>query len=1011
MVVCVAFGCGRAVAARSCAADKEAYVDARGVLRWRGSDEEVALLGVNYYTPFTVDFSQIKKLGEDHRQAIRDDVAHFRRLGLGCVRVHCFDREFSDAKGNLIDNQHVELLDFLVSVCASNGLYTVLTPIAWWGGAYAPGDTQGFSNDFTMPEMTTDPDAWEIQAQFLKQFAGHVNRFTGKRYADDPAVLSFECINEPLYPDDTPDEVVTRYINVLADALRASGTRKPVYYNSWHGRNAAAGAARIDGVTASVYPTGLVAGHALSGSQLLAARGSSLNPDAAIATKSRMIYEFDAADVPGSYMYPSMAKFFRSQSIQVASQFQYDPMILADVNRNWQTHHLNLIYTPGKALSLAIAAEVFRRVPRGVDFGTLPQAAVFPPFRSSDTEDLSEMAAADAFIYSNSTNTEPPSPGQLQRVWGCGSSPCVSYGGSGAYFLDRVTSGVWRLQVYPDIFNVADAYTGTGQRKVCLVPGEHTMRLDLPDLGSAFTVTAFNGSEHAQGVSCDSNGSFIAKPGDYLLIRNGAHPDQSVLHNAAQAAPAYVAPVVNSSPGPLMRARVQPQWKAEEAFALQVDAVFATNVTAKLTSPQGEVKALPMRADQRNPVVFETEIASEFLSAGTWGVGFTASGRDGEIALPDIGERGVAWFLDGGVPLPLLRVSAQPSGDLSVVRGGVDSAEIVSVAGRDRGSRALSLKVGGIGGGSSAAGFVQPFAPDRMPACEPGTGLRVVARSVNHASAFELGFRMRNGQGIGCDIHLSPVWREYLVPFSEMRGLWGLPSVEAFRWESVGQVSVLTGAWLLKGLRTESQQIEIQAVEWVKLRSAWPVTSVGGDMPWSLFDVDEWLRIPLWRKPVRRWRVYDADGGPALHLGVEGFDAALDSVSMRGTCDGATFARLWRTEGADAVIEVRARAASPDTAAFELVFVESGNVAWGTNVPLAPEWRTVRIPVKQLRLFTHWYPDSVKSAGAHLRLSRLEKVNVCFGRWLFPDVAGRPHAVEISAIGIMVEQPLRAPDA
>ena len=145
-------------------ADQQAYVDKAGVLRWLGSNDEVALLGVNYYTPFTVDYDAIRRMQVDHRQAILDDVSHFRRLGFGCVRIHCFDREFSDAQGNFIDNHHVELLDFLISSCASNGIYTVLTPIAWWGGAYAPGNTHGFSNDYSMQEMTTDPESWKIQA-------------------------------------------------------------------------------------------------------------------------------------------------------------------------------------------------------------------------------------------------------------------------------------------------------------------------------------------------------------------------------------------------------------------------------------------------------------------------------------------------------------------------------------------------------------------------------------------------------------------------------------------------------------------------------------------------------------------------------------------------------------------------------------------------------------------------------------------------------------------------------
>jgi len=982
--------------------NQDAYVDQQGVLRWRGSNDEVALLGVNYYTPFTVDYEAIRKLGGDHRRAILDDVAHLRRLGSGCIRVHCFDREFSDANGNFIDNHHVELLDFLISTCASNGLYTVLTPIAWWGGSYAPGNTHGFSNDYTMQAMTTDREAWKIQARFLRQFAEHVNRFTGKRYADDPAVLAFECINEPLYPKDTPDALLTDYINTLADALRSSGSRKPIYYNSWHGRNAAAGAARIDGVTASVYPTGLVAGHALSGSQLLKARGSSLNPDESIAAKSRMIYEFDAADVPDSYMYPSMAKFFRSESIQVAAQFQYDPAMLADVNHNWQTHHLNLIYTPGKALSLAVAAEVFKRVPRGVCFGELPEAATFPPFRSSDTENLSEMAADDAFIYSNTTETRPPAPEKLKRLWGCGSSPGVTYGGSGAYFLDRVASGIWRLQVYPDIFNVADAYTGTDQRKVYLLPGGHRMLVNLPDLQKAFSVHAFREGQCGEGTACDKTGAFFVEPGDYLLVSKGTRVSSALLQEAIHVAPAYVAPEINAGQKPLMRAEVKSQWKAGARLTLQVEAVSATNVTVHLTSPEGKVQHLQMQRKKSGATSYQAEIAPGILSPGRWGVSFTAKGPDGQAVWPDRGMRGGDWFFAGAEPVSLLRVPAtgQALKDINVIRHGIDSAEVECVAGRDQGRQALRLKINGVGDGSSAAGFSQSYAPLGLPRSGPDRGLRVVARSAGGASAVELGFRMRSGQGLGCNLNLAPVWHEYLVPASEMRTLWGLASRDAFDWEAVESLSVLTGAWLLKDTRTRPQVIEIQSVEWLQLRSAWPLVSVGGDIPWSIFDADEWLRSRLWNKKIERWGTFDDQGRVAVHIGAEGFSGDFESLTMRGTCDGATLADLWEGADEDVVLHICSRAAAPATTAFELALMESGGVVWGTVVKLTPEWRTTRIPIKELRLFSHWDPETAKNAGPYLRLSRLQNVNVCFGSWLFPEKADQPHAVEISAIGI-----------
>ncbi|MDA3925415.1 MAG: hypothetical protein PF904_12025 [Kiritimatiellae bacterium] len=289
-----------------------------------------------------------------------------------------------------------------------------------------------------------------------------------------------------------------------------------------------------------------------------------------------------------------------------------------------------------------------------------------------------------------------------------------------------------------------------------------------------------------------------------------------------------------------------------------------------------------------------------------------------------------------------------------------------------------------------------------MPRPGPDRGLRVVARSVGSASAVELGFRMRNGQGLGCNIYLAPVWHEYLVPASEMMTLWGLPSADAFDWAEVESLSVLTGAWLLKESRTKPQLIEIQSVEWVQLRSAWQLVSVGGGIPWSIFDADEWLRSRLWNKKIQRWGTSDDQGRTAVHIGAEGFSDDFESLSMRGTCDGSTLANLWKGADEDAILYVCARAAAPATTSFELALMESGGVTWGTVVKLTPEWRTTRIPIKNLRLFTHWDPEAAQNAGPSLRLSRLQNVNVCFGSWLFPKKSDQPHAMEISAIGITI---------
>lgn len=984
------------------AADRLARVDAAGVLRWCDDASEVALLGVNYYTPFTVDYAELERAGLDHRQVILDDVAHFRRLGLGCIRIHCFDREFSDASGNFINNRHVELLDLLIDECSRNGIYTVLTPIAWWGGHYAPGSTHGFSELYEMRQMTTDRQAWSVQARFLKQFAEHVNRCTGQRYADDPAVLAFECINEPLYPKGTPDSLVTEYINVLADALRSSGTSKPIYYNSWQGRNGAAGAARIDGVTGSTYPTGLASGRALKGPQLLRACGSSLQPTGAVSNKSRMIYEFDAADVPGSHMYPSMAKYFRSEGVQVASQFQYDPLPLASVNRNWMTHHLNLVYTPGKALSLAIAAEVFKRVPRGVPFGALPEAAVFPPFRSAADADLSEMIAADAYLNSNTTETPPPKPEALTRVWGCGSSPVVAYGGSGAYYLDRVAPGVWRLQLYPDVFAVSDPYSGTVEAKVHVIAGEHAMTLRISGLGDSFAVRPFSGQTAGGLLTHASKGAFTVPPGDYLLTRQNELPQASELLAAAAVAPRYVAPPPRVSGGPLIRAEVPKLWRAGQSLVLHADAVLASNVSVRLTSAAGEGHTLTMSLTSGTGAV--AEIPGSLLTPGVWHVAFQACGTLGSIQYPDAQTLDADRFPVAAVPLFSVPNAITAETGLELARHGVRASSVDVVEGRTAHAHALRLTVEGIGEGPSAAGYTLPFhKPDAALGLAHAGGLRVVARGGAGGTKVELGFRMKNGQGVGCNLSVGAGWSETIVPATELIALWGLQSVEAFRWQDVTRISVLTGAWLFRSDSIGRQTFDLSAVEWVQLEPAFPLTVADGSTPWSLFDANAWLRIPVWSSPLKRWLVKDDAGLSAVHLCAESFAGEHDSLSLRGTCDGKTFARLWQTDGDHAVLHIRARAASPHTTAFELALIEAGNVPWGTVVPLTADWQTIRIPIGSLRLFTQWGQACIAQAGPHVRLSRLEAVNVCFGKWLFPESADKPHAVEISGIGITAE--------
>src|SRR5438445_8113488 len=129
----------------------------------------------------------------------------------------------------------------------------------------------------------------------------------------------------------------------------------------------------------------------------------------------RIVYEFDSPDLRTGYMYPAMARTLRAVGAQFAAMFAHDMLETASRNLGWQTHYLNLVYTPRKAMSAIIAAEVMRRLPRMQSYGPYPGNTRFGDFRVSYEENLGELVARDAFMYAGSTSSSPPDPAALTR--------------------------------------------------------------------------------------------------------------------------------------------------------------------------------------------------------------------------------------------------------------------------------------------------------------------------------------------------------------------------------------------------------------------------------------------------------------------------------------------------------------------------------------------------------------------------------------------------------------------
>ncbi|MES2645931.1 MAG: membrane or secreted protein [Bacteroidota bacterium] len=504
--------------------NNDVYVDEKGIMRWPGTNKEVQGFGINYTAPFAYAFRAANQLGVSVEKAIDADVYHFARLGFDAYRVHVWDTEISDSIGNLLDNEHLRLFDYLVYKLKQRNVKLLITPIAYWGNGWPMPDekTPGFSHKYGKDKSLTDTGAIRAQKNYLYQFLNHVNRYTNLPYKNDPDVVAFEISNEP-HHGEAPGKV-TAFITGMLQSMRNTGCKKPIFYNISHSIHLADAyfKAGINGGTFQWYPTGLGFKKEIKGNLLpnVDAYKIPFAENPGFKKIAKVVYEFDAADVGRSYIYPAMARSFRTAGIQWATHFAYDPTYTAFANTEYDTHYMNLVYAPQKAISLMIAGEVFHRMPMYKSYGAYPADTAFDGFRVSYQNDLAEMVTPEKFLYTNNTNTSPATSA-LQQIAGAGNSPIVKYEGTGAYFLDKIREGVWRLEVMPDAIWLNDPFGRNSLKKTVAVVNWRTnnMQIDLPVLGSQFKVTPLNeGNQFKTGAV---NGAFSVSPGAYLLVKEG----------------------------------------------------------------------------------------------------------------------------------------------------------------------------------------------------------------------------------------------------------------------------------------------------------------------------------------------------------------------------------------------------------------------------------------------------------------------------------------------------------
>lgn len=598
------------------------YIDKSGVMRYTENNKEAAFFGVNYTIPFAYGYRSHNALNVDIKKAMEQDVYHLARLGVDAFRVHVWDTEITDTSGNLLVNEHLQLFDYLISLLKARNIKIIITPLAFWGNGYPERDehTKGFSSVYNKQHVLVEEKAIVAQENYLQQFLRHTNSYTGKTYTDDKDVIAIEVNNEPNHSG--PREKVTEYVNRMIKSIKSAGWTKPVFYNISESPYYASDIAKsnADGFSFQWYPTGLVSGHALEGNYLPNVDRYNIPFDSIpqFAGKARMVYEFDAADVFQSYMYPAMARSFRGAGMQWATQFAYDPMATAYANTEYSTHYLNLAYVPAKAISLLIAGKTFRSIPRLKAYGIYPNDSLFDAFRVSYKESLSEMNTAQEFYYSGTTQTKPVNEINLQHIAGVGSSPVVAYTGSGAYFLDQLEPGVWRLEVMPDAVMTGNPFGKNSLKKeVCSIQwNTQQIGLKLSDLGNAFTVKGINTGNSF--TTATDNNSFAVNPGTYLLVK--INKDASKWSTTAKigviqlnefVAPKQVDATIN------VIHQAYREVTEGRSFTIQANVIGAENtdtVTLFIHRVQGDYRTIIMQ--QTSPGNYTATIPAEIIKPG-----------------------------------------------------------------------------------------------------------------------------------------------------------------------------------------------------------------------------------------------------------------------------------------------------------------------------------------------------------------------------------------------------------
>ena len=554
------------------------YVSVQNGKIYAPNGGELSLWGVNFQPCLSWEYNDrlkrhgIPQTAEALRRVAENNLEEVTKLKVSVIRCPLTPADFTDAEGNLVETPYLDVLDYMVAEAAERGIYITLALINHMGSGYVPNSVFMTA---ARQEWVHDKEVVRKSKNYVRQLLTRKNNYSGTTYAAEKHIALWELINEPeafSYTDIQSNpaayadfqswaagngqqdndasyalfrqELIRDYIDGMYDVIREAGAQQPVVWShNWHRyRNGnpdifkGALASKAEAVACCNYPgQDLVPQDYWSNPKDLTSQdysgwfnqyfddvngyGWMTLPE--YAGKAKTVYEFETFFNQSAYLYPIQAQYFRALGVQCASMWTYTMQEYAPYHCG--SHFLSLTCTPKKAASFIVAGEIYKSTPLGQMYDRLVNEQLGSNFAISKSRDVSIFSSPEKFYHSGDVTQWCPlnvSDG-VRSIVGVGSSPLVTYTGTGIYFIDE-RDGELFVTLEPNHRWLREPWDSRLQTKVSALDYDtpNTMSIGLKAWKEGkYTLYRISDGRRQKAGVLDGLGGMSLTPGDYVIVR------------------------------------------------------------------------------------------------------------------------------------------------------------------------------------------------------------------------------------------------------------------------------------------------------------------------------------------------------------------------------------------------------------------------------------------------------------------------------------------------------------